>query len=109
MKKKYLQTMSVDSIQHKIYFIRGFKVMLDSDLADLYKVETFNLNKAVRRNSKRFPDDFMFRLSRLEYRALRFQIGILKNLRGEQSDDGVNFKNDWRKDLFYKGSPGHVG
>lgn len=57
--------------------------MLDSDLAKLYGVTTFNLNKAVRRNRERFPDDFMFTLRQEEYRSLRFQIGILK--RGRHS------------------------
>lgn len=47
-------------IEGKIYMIRGHKVMLDSDLAELYGVETFNLNKAVKRNISRFPQDFMF-------------------------------------------------
>ncbi|PYQ60517.1 MAG: DNA-binding protein, partial [Acidobacteria bacterium] len=50
--------------------------MLDSDLAALYGVETFNLNKAVKRNLDRFPSDFMFQLTPAEARALRFQIGI---------------------------------
>ena len=53
-------------IERKIYIIRGHKVMLDSDLAKLYKIETFNLNKAVKRNIQRFPEDFMFQLSREE-------------------------------------------
>lgn len=52
--------------------------MLDSDLATLYGVETFNLNKAVKRNLERFPSDFMFQLTSAEARALRFQIGISK-------------------------------
>jgi len=52
--------------------------MLDSDLAMLYKVETFNLNKAVKRNIDRFPEDFMFQLTKEEAGALRFQIGISK-------------------------------
>src|SRR5213593_429495 len=51
-------------IEQKIYLIRGHKVMLDSDLAELYRVTTGNLNLAVRRNPKRFPEDFMFQLSR---------------------------------------------
>lgn len=50
--------------------------MLDSDLAMLYEVETFNLNKAVKRNLDRFPDDFMFQLSETEYKNLLFQIGM---------------------------------
>ena len=50
--------------------------MLDSDLADLYGVETFNLNKAVKRNINRFPEDFMFQLTDEEFKNLKFQIGI---------------------------------
>lgn len=65
-------------VQSKIYFIRGKKVMLDSDLAFLYQVETKNLNKAAQRNIERFPEDFMFQLSHKESTSLRFQIGTLK-------------------------------
>jgi len=68
----------VETIEKKILLIRGHKVMLDSDLAMLYKVETFNLNKAVKRNIDRFPEDFMFQLTKEEAGALRFQIGISK-------------------------------
>jgi len=68
----------VERIVQKIYLIRGKKVMLDSDLAELYGVKTFNLNKAVKRNINRFPQDFMFQLSKVEYDSLRFQIGMLK-------------------------------
>jgi hypothetical protein len=50
----------VEIIEKKILLIRGEKVMLDADLAELYGVETFNLNKAVKRNIDRFPEDFMF-------------------------------------------------
>ena len=72
-------------IQSKIYEIRGRKVMLDRDFAELYQVTTGNLNKAVKRNLKRFPPDFMFQLTAEEWEALRFQIGILKNGRGEHT------------------------
>ena len=72
-------------IQSKIYEIRGQKVMLDRDLAELYQVTTGNLNKAVKRNLKRFPPDFMFQLTVEEWETLRFQIGILKNGRGEHT------------------------
>ena len=72
-------------IQSKIYEIRRQKVMLDRDLAELYQVTTGNLNKAVKRNLKRFPPDFMFQLTVEEWEALRFQIGILKNGRGEHT------------------------
>ena len=72
-------------IQSKIYEIRGRKVMLDRDFSELYQVTTGNLNKAVKRNLKRFPPDFMFQLTAEEWEALRFQIGILKNGRGEHT------------------------
>jgi len=62
-------------IENKIYFICNKKVMLDSDLAELYRVSTGNLNKAVKRNIKRFPEDFMFRLSEKEFENLKFQFG----------------------------------
>ena len=65
-------------IERRIYMIRSHKVMLDSDLAELYRVETFNLNKAVKRNLQRFPEDFMFQLTPLEWEGLRFQIGMSK-------------------------------
>jgi hypothetical protein len=59
-----------DRIINKIYLIRGKKVMLDRDLAELYGVETRVLNQAVRRNEKRFPDDFMFQLTEVEFKNL---------------------------------------
>ena len=68
----------VEIIEKKILLIRGQKVMLDADLADLYGVETFNLNKAVKRNIDRFPMDFMFQITKEEMESLRFQFGISK-------------------------------
>lgn len=65
-----------EHIEQAILLIRGQKVMLDRDLADLYAVETSNLNKAVKRNLERFPEDFMFRLTEEEWDGLRFQTGI---------------------------------
>jgi hypothetical protein len=62
-------------ILSKMYVIRGSKMMLDSDLAELYGVETKQLKRAVRRNLKRFPDDFMFELTTLELTNLRSQFG----------------------------------
>ena len=62
-------------VMNKIYFIRGQKVMLDKDLAELYNVATRNLNKSVKRNIKRFPDDFMFQLTDEEFDNLMFQFG----------------------------------
>ena len=63
------------SLSQKIEGVRGHKVMLDFDLARLYAVETKILNKAVKRNIARFPDDFMFELSEEEFASLRFQFG----------------------------------
>ena len=63
----------IQSIQNRIYEIRGQRVMLDFDLAQLYEVETKRLNEAVKRNLKRFPDDFMFRLSAAEWESIRAQ------------------------------------
>jgi len=70
--------LTVQDINTKIYTIRNTKVMLDSDLAELYDVLTKNLNKAVTRNIKRFPSDFMFQLTKEELEDLRFQIGTTK-------------------------------
>ena len=67
-----------EQIERKIFLIRGHKVMLDRDLAKLYSVSTSNLNKAVKRNLERFPEDFMFQLTKEEENSLRFQFGILK-------------------------------
>ena len=67
---------SVEQIESQIFLIRGQKVMLDADLAELYGVETGALNRAVKRNSERFPEDFMFQLTAEEFADLRCQIGI---------------------------------
>jgi hypothetical protein len=68
----------VERIEKSILLIRGQKVLLDRDLAELYGVTTFNLNKAVKRNLDSFPEDFMFRLSKQEAESLRFQTGMSK-------------------------------
>jgi len=68
----------VERIEKAIYLIRGEKVMLDSDLASLYGVETKAVNRAAKRNLKRFPSDFMFQLTAKESAALRYQIGTSK-------------------------------
>jgi len=68
----------IENITSLIYQIRGQRVMLDRDLAELYQVETRALKQAVRRNIKRFPEDFMFELSLEEDRALRSQNVTLK-------------------------------
>ncbi|WP_164112199.1 MULTISPECIES: ORF6N domain-containing protein [Sphingobacterium] len=65
-----------------IYVFRGQKVMLDSDLAELYGVETKQLKRQVRRNLERFPSEFMFELTEKEHQSLRSQIGSSKIARG---------------------------
>jgi phage regulator Rha-like protein len=76
MAKKSSQIMIPDEvIMDKIYLIRGKKVMLDRDLADLYEVETKRLKEQVRRNIDRFPDDFMFELAKEELDEWRYKFG----------------------------------
>lgn len=65
--------MELSLIQTKIYELRGCKVMLDFDLAEMYGVETRALNQAVKRNSKRFPEDFMFQLNKIEWDNMKSQ------------------------------------
>ena len=62
-----------ERIENKIFFLRGQKVMLDKDLAELYEVQTRRLNEQIRRNIKRFPEDFMFHLTREEFKILKSQ------------------------------------
>ncbi len=62
-----------DAIINRIYMIRGMKVMLDKDLAELYEVETKRINEQVKRNLSRFPTDFMFQLNETEFENLRSQ------------------------------------
>jgi phage regulator Rha-like protein len=70
-------------IERRIILLRGQKVILDSHIAELYGVETYDLKRAVRRNKERFPGDFMLQLTAEEYDSLRRQFGVLK--RGEHS------------------------
>jgi phage regulator Rha-like protein len=67
-----------ERIERRIFVIRGQKIILDRDLAELYGVTTGNLNKAVKRNLERFPEDFMFQLNKDEENSLRFHFGSLK-------------------------------
>jgi hypothetical protein len=79
MKKNYLPSVTDEAIIRKIYLIRDQKVMIDRDLAELYGVETKRLKEAVRRNTERFPDDFMFELTREEFQLWRTQIASSKS------------------------------
>ncbi len=75
----------VDAIKSCIYVLRGQRVMLDSDLADMYEVEVSQLKRQVRRNIERFPENFMFERTNEEVESLRCQNGILKGGRGQHS------------------------
>jgi regulator of replication initiation timing len=75
IKKENVLVVPDEVVMNKIYVIRNQKVMLDKDLADLYQVETKQLKRQVKRNIERFPEDFMFELTQLEYENLRCQIG----------------------------------
>jgi len=70
-----------EKIEQRILFLRGQKIMLDTDLARLYQVKTFRLNEAIRRNSTRFPEDFMFRLTENEKKEVIANCDHLKNLK----------------------------
>ena len=82
----------IQSIQNRIYEIKGENVMLDRDLASLYETETKSLNLSVKRNSKRFPKDFMFQLSKEEFQSLRLQFETL-----EISDHPLRLQNETLK------------
>jgi len=73
---KDLQILSDETIINKIFFIRGHKVMMDRDLAELYGVDTRTLNQSVKRNLKRFPEDFMFQMTPQELKNWKSQIVI---------------------------------
>ena len=75
-----LETKEESEIKNKIYNFRGKEVMLDSDIAEMFNIETKNLNKAMRRNQNRFPEDFCFQLKSTEFKNLRFQNGTAKSL-----------------------------
>ena len=79
---KYFVIMELRIIQKRIFDVRGHKVMFDKHLAELYGVPTKSLNLAVKRNISRFPSDFMFQLSKREYKSLRFQIETSKQRGG---------------------------
>ncbi len=83
-------------VERCIYLIRGEKVMLDYDLAVLYGVPTKSLNLAVKRNTERFPNDFMFRLTQAEAEGLRFQIGT-SNENAAKQTSGLRFQTETSK------------
>jgi hypothetical protein len=72
------EALILERVEPLIHEIRGVKVILDSDLAKIYGIPTFRLNEAIKRNRERFPEDFMFQLSRAEFQALKSQTAISK-------------------------------
>lgn len=82
----------IEKIQYRIHEIRGQKVMLDFDLATLYGIETRVLNQAVKRNIERFPEDFMFQLTKGELDILRSQFVISKT-------DDTQEDTDWKSQI----------
>jgi hypothetical protein len=89
----------IKSIQNRIYEIRGERVMLDFDLASLYEVETRVLNQAVKRNIKRFPEDFMFQLTSTEWQDMQSQIVTASQVTNPSSQivmmSGINLKSQF--------------
>ncbi len=81
----------ISLIENMIYVIREQRVMLDSDLARLYGIETKQLNRQVRRNLSRFPEDFMFQLNAQEYKSLKCQIGTSNDGRGGKQKQPLVF------------------
>ncbi len=77
--------MKLETIHTKIYELRGQKIMIDFDLAELYQTETKRLKEAVKRNAKRFPSDFMFEITKEEYAFLRTQFASLETGKGKYS------------------------
>lgn len=90
----------IQSIQNRIYEIRGERVMLDRDLASLYEIETKVLNQAVKCNIKRFPKDFMFQLTKEEFEVLRFQFETSESHYSSRSQI-VTLKNNRGQNLKY--------
>jgi len=83
-----IKILDEELIQNKIYSIRDMQVMLDRDLAELYEVETKNLNRAVKRNIERFPENFMFLLTEKEFQSLELQ----KNSSKKNTDENLRFQ-----------------
>jgi predicted amino acid-binding ACT domain protein len=84
MPKKSESPVSVEQIDGMIHTIRGMRVMLDRDLAEIYGVPTFRFNEAIKRNRHRFPADFMFQLTREEFDSLRSQLAMSKTENSSQ-------------------------
>ncbi|HXQ71076.1 MAG TPA: ORF6N domain-containing protein [Pyrinomonadaceae bacterium] len=99
---------SVQLIERRIYLIRGQKVMLDFDLAELYGVSTKQLNQQVRRNKKRFPEDFMFRLTKEEAESLRSQFVTSNTERPQFVRENENLRSQIATSSSGKGGRRHL-
>ncbi|MFY9226996.1 MAG: ORF6N domain-containing protein [Blastocatellia bacterium] len=102
--QKTEQSLTLQQINNHIYTVRGQKVMLDEDLAQLYGVETKVFNQAVKRNLNRFPEDFMFQLSKTEYHSLRSQFvtsNELGSLRSQSATSTTNESKGGRRYMPY--------
>jgi hypothetical protein len=84
MSKKAQAIVPIEQIDRMIYTIRGVRVMLDRDLAIIYGIPTFRFNEAIKRNRHRFPEDFMFQLTREEVDSLSSQVAISKRKKSSQ-------------------------
>lgn len=93
-------TINEENIKNKIFTIRGFQVMLDRDLAELYEVETKVFNQAVKRNENRFPADFRFQLSEIEYQNLRSQ-SVTSNEQNSLRSQSVTIESNRGKHTKY--------
>jgi DNA-binding Lrp family transcriptional regulator len=90
----------IESIVSKIVFLRSEKVLLDRDVAEMYGVETKHLKRAVRRNILRFPSDFMFQLTREEYKSLRRHFGTFKRRQVGQENPPIKLRTNF--DIYLK-------
>ena len=88
-----IENTNIEAIKHRIYEVRGMRVMIDRDLAELYNVETRALNQAVKRNIDRFPDDFLFQLNKNEWTLLKSQI-VISNDNANTTDNKDVDTND---------------
>jgi hypothetical protein len=101
MQKRSTKTLpAVRHVENLIHVIRGQKVMLDADLAELYEVPTKRLNEAVRRNLDRFPEDLMFQLTAKEADSLRSQFATSNIGRGGRRYSPLCFHGIWRCHAF---------
>ena len=99
----------IDVIKNRIYEVRGQRVMLDRDLAELYNVETKVLNQAVKRNIERFPEDFMFRMDNSEWEFLRSQFVTSKIVPLSTEDEEDNDSRDVLRSQFVTSKDGRGG